>query len=49
MLVMNWKFFFGATILSCGLLFKIGAPVLPVAAGVAAAALLNWRMHRSSS
>jgi len=47
--MMNWKFFFGAAILSCGLLFKIGAPVVPVAAGVAAAALLNWRGHRSSS
>jgi hypothetical protein len=44
---MNWKLFVGATILSCGLLFKLGAPVLPVAAGVAAAALLNWRTHRS--
>jgi len=47
--MMNWKFFFGAAILSCGLLFKIGAPVVPVAAGVAAAAFLNWRAHRSSS
>ena len=47
-MVMNWKFFIGACILSCGLLFKIGAPVLPVAAGVAGAAFLNWRKHRSS-
>jgi hypothetical protein len=46
---MNWKFFFGATILSCGLLFRMGAPVLPVAAGVAAAAFLNWSTHRRSS
>jgi hypothetical protein len=45
---MNWKFFVGATILSCGLLFKVGAPVLPVAVGVAAAAYLNWRKHRST-
>ena len=45
-MVMNWKFFVGATILSCGLLFKVGAPVLPVAAGVAAAAFVNWRSHR---
>jgi hypothetical protein len=44
---MNWKFFVGASILSCGLLFKLGAPVLPVAGGIAAVALLNWRMHRS--
>jgi len=46
-MIMNWKFFVGASILSCGLLFKLGAPVLPVAAGIAAVALLNWRMHRS--
>ena len=45
---MNWKFFIGASILSVGLLFKIGAPVLPVAVGVAAAAFLNWKKHRSS-
>jgi hypothetical protein len=45
---MNWKFFIGASILSCGLLFKVGAPVLPVAVGVAAAAYLNWRKHRST-
>jgi hypothetical protein len=45
---MNWKFFIGASILSCGLLFKVGAPVLPVAIGVAAAAYLNWRKHRST-
>jgi hypothetical protein len=45
---MNWKFFVGAAILSCGLLFKVGAPVLPVAIGVAAAAYLNWRKQRST-
>jgi hypothetical protein len=46
--VLNWKFFAGAAILSCGLLLKIGAPILPLAAGVAVAALVNWRSHRRS-
>jgi hypothetical protein len=46
-MAMNWKFFVGAAILSAGLLFKVGAPVVPVAAGVAAAAFVNWKMgHR---
>jgi hypothetical protein len=45
-MVMNWKFFVGATILACGLLFKFGAPVMPVGAGVAAAALMNWKMNQ---
>jgi hypothetical protein len=45
-MVLTWKFFAGATILSCGLLLKLEAPVVPVALGVAAAALVNWRLHR---
>ena len=45
-MIMNWKFFVGATILSCGLLLNAGAPVLPVAVGVAAAAFVTWRSHR---
>jgi len=45
-MVLTWKFFAGATILSCGLLLKLGAPVVPVALGVAAVALVNWRLHR---
>jgi len=40
---MNWKFFVGASILAAGLLFKAGAPLVPVAAGIVFAALLNWR------
>ena len=43
---MTWKYFIGACILAGGLLFKAGAPVLPVAVGVAAAALLNWSRQR---
>jgi len=45
-MIANWRFFIGACILACGLLFKFGAPLVPVAAGVAAAACLNWRAHR---
>ena len=48
MMIINWKLFVGATILTCGLLFKLGAPVMPVGAGVAAAALLTWKSYRKS-
>jgi hypothetical protein len=44
---MNWKFFVGATILSVGLLLKVGAPLVPVALGVVGAALVNWKTQRS--
>jgi hypothetical protein len=46
--MVNWKYFIGASILSCGLLFKAGAPVPAVAVGIGAAAFLNWRRQRSS-
>ena len=44
---MNWKFFVGASILSIGLLLKVGAPLVPVALGVAGAAVINWKTQRS--
>jgi hypothetical protein len=44
---MNWKFLIGASILSAGLLFKIGAPIVPIAAGITVAAVLNWRKQRT--
>ena len=44
---MNWKFFIGASILSAGLLFKMGAPIVPIALGITAAALLHWRKQRT--
>ena len=44
---MKWKFFLGAAILSVGLLFKAGAPMIPVALGLAAAAFLTWKKQRS--
>ena len=43
---MSWKYFVGSSILVCGLLVKIGAPPLALAAGVALAALLNWRRQQ---
>ena len=43
---MNWKFFVGSCILATGLLLKVGAPLVPVALGIAAAAYFNWRKHR---
>ena len=44
---MKWKFFLGAAILSAGLLFKAGAPLVPVALGLAVAAFLTWKKQRS--
>jgi len=44
---MNWKFFVGASILSVGILLKLGAPLVPVALGLVGAALVNWKTQRS--
>ena len=44
---MKWTYFIGASILSVGLLFKAGAPLVPVVIGVAAVAFLNWRKQSS--
>jgi hypothetical protein len=44
---MKWKFFFGASILTVGLLLKAGAPLVPIAIGLAAAAFLTWKKLRS--
>ncbi len=44
---MSWKFFVGACILAAGLLLKAGAPVAAVAMGIALAAFVNWKRHRS--
>jgi hypothetical protein len=43
---MSWKYFFGASILAAGLLVKFGAPLVPVALGIAMAAFVNWRRER---
>jgi hypothetical protein len=44
---MNWKYFVGASILSVGLLLKLGAPLIPLALGIMGAALVNWKTQRS--
>jgi hypothetical protein len=44
---MKWKFFIGSTILALGLLFKAGAPVVPVVLGIGGAAFWSWRSHRT--
>lgn len=40
---MNWMHFLLSAILGAGLVFKMGAPVPPVAAGLALAAFLIWK------
>lgn len=46
---MSWKFFGGAAILTVGLLLKAGAPLVPVAGGVAMGALVNWWRIRAAA
>jgi hypothetical protein len=43
---MNWRLFVGASILSVALMFKVGAPLLAIVAGVGLAALLGWMTRR---
>ena len=45
---MKWKFFIGSCILATGLLLKVGAPLGPVALGIAAAAFLNWKRQQGA-
>jgi hypothetical protein len=40
---MRWKFFIGSCILVAGLLIKFGAPIVPVAIGIAGAAFITWK------
>jgi hypothetical protein len=48
--MINWKYFASASILSAGVLFKVGAPAEAVAMGIALVALINWgRIRRSRS
>jgi hypothetical protein len=46
---MNWKYFVSACILATGLLVKAGAPLVPIAVGIAAAALFNWMKHHRAA
>ena len=44
---MKWKFFLGSSILVAGLLIKFGAPLVPVAIGIAGAAFITWKKLQS--
>jgi hypothetical protein len=43
------KYFLGASILAAGMMVKAGAPLVPVAVGLAVAALLTWKLSARSS
>ena len=43
---MSWRYFIGASILSAGLLVKVGAPIPAVAVGIVAVAFINWRQRK---
>jgi hypothetical protein len=47
--MMSWKFFAGAAILTVALLLKLGAPLVPVAAGVGVGAFYNWVRQRAAA
>jgi hypothetical protein len=44
----RWKYFFGASILAVALLVKAGAPLVPLALGLAVAAYFTWKKSRPS-
>ena len=46
---MNWKYFIGSCVLATGLLLKAGAPLVPIALGIAAAAYFNWKRHQRTA
>jgi hypothetical protein len=46
---MSWKLFVSASILSVALLIKVGAPLVPLALGVAIAAFFNHRRQRGAT
>jgi hypothetical protein len=46
---MNWKYFIGSCVLATGLLLKAGAPLVPIALGIAAAAYINWKKHQRTA
>jgi len=40
------KYFLGACILAAGVLVKLGVPLVPIALGLALAAVVSWKLHR---
>jgi hypothetical protein len=45
----KWKYFLGASILAVGLLLKAGAPIVPLAIGLAVAAYFTWKKSSRST
>jgi hypothetical protein len=45
----RWKYFMGASILAAGLLVKAGAPIVPLALGLAVAAFLTWKRSHGTN
>ena len=48
MALLTWRWFAGASTLAGGLLFKAGAPLIAIAAGIVVAALVTWRYGKGS-
>ena len=46
---MKWKYFVGACIVVGAALYKAGAPVIAIIAGIAIAAFSNYLRHRGST
>jgi len=40
------KYFLGACILAGGVLIKLGIPLVPIALGLALAAIVTWKIRR---
>lgn len=47
-MILRWRYFIGAVIFAAYLLITHGAPLAPVAAGIAGAALFLWLQGRTS-
>ena len=45
----KWKYFLGASILAAGLALKAGAPLVPIAVGLALAGFVTWKKAERSS
>ena len=45
----KWKFFIGSSILAAGLLIKAGVPIVPIALGLALAAVVTWKTERRTN
>jgi hypothetical protein len=46
---MTWKFFLGSAIIVAAALFKVGVPILPIAAGLVTAGVVTWKLQRRTN